>query len=201
MCLHRDKQKLLPIIENNTSIGKQTTPGKVNKLHRMLRASNILNVKVECIRPRMQGVNALNFIRFKSNSASSLNNNKTSRSLSLVQEHIVNDNPTNSEVINSVLTPQGVTISQKELDELLKLPSVNFDLPITEEMYPSLLALIRKPQSKRSKTGVYIFTHKQTGNKYVGSTNDLARRLNQYFDKAHMLSKKKRLWINSTLDL
>jgi hypothetical protein len=84
MCLHRDKQKLLPTLVDNTSRGKQTTPGKVNKLHRMLRASR-LNAKVECIRPRLQGVNALNFIRFESNSASSLNNNKTSRSLSLVQ--------------------------------------------------------------------------------------------------------------------
>lgn len=77
MCLHRDKQKLLPILGGVTpSRGKQTTPGKVNKLHRMLRASNILNAKVEYIRPRFQGVNALNFIRFESNSASSLNKKK-----------------------------------------------------------------------------------------------------------------------------
>jgi len=72
---------------------------------------------------------------------------------------------------------------KKELDELLNLPSVKFDLPITDETYPLLLALIGKPQSRRSKTGVYIFTHKLTNNKYVGSSNDLTRRFKQYFNK------------------
>lgn len=74
-------------------------------------------------------------------------------------------------------------LKKSELDKLLKLPSVKFDLPITEETYPSLLSLIGKPGSKRSQTGVYIFTHKSTNKKYVGSSNDLARRFKQYFEK------------------
>lgn len=112
-----------------------------------------------------------------------VHNSKTYRPFSLVQEYIAKGNPINSEIINSVLLNQKVTISQKELDELLNLPSVKFDLPITDETYPSLLALIGKPQSRRSKTGVYIFTHKLTNKKYVGSSNDLARRFKQYFNK------------------
>jgi len=148
-------------------------------------ASYILNAKVGCFRPRLHGINALKFVGFESNAARSLYpGGKTYRSpLSLVQEHIAKGgvHPINSEVINSVLLNQKVAISQKELDELLRLPSVKFDLPITDETHPSLLALIVKPHSKRSNTGVYVFTHKPTGNKYVGSSNDLARRFKQYF--------------------
>jgi hypothetical protein len=105
-----------------------------------------------------------------------IHNSKIYRPFSLVQEHIAKGKPINSVIINSVLLNQKVAIFQKELDELLNLPSVKFDLPITDETYPSILALIGKPQSRRSKTGVYIFTHKYTNNKYVGSSNDLARR-------------------------
>lgn len=135
-----------------------------------------------CFRPVLHGVNALNTVRFESNAAISQNNSKTSPTLWLVaQEHIVKSNPTNSEVINSVLLAnQKVAITQKELDVLLSLPSVKYDLPITDETHPSLLALIIK-HSKRSNTGVYVFTHNPTGNKYVGSSNDLARRFKQYF--------------------
>ena len=99
---------------------------------------------------------------------------------SLALEHINNGNLTTSEVINSVLLNQKVSITQKELETLLALPSVNFDLPITDQTNPALIALIGKPGSRRSKAGVYIFSHKNSDKKYVGSSNDLARRFKQY---------------------
>jgi hypothetical protein len=37
--------------------------------------------------------------------------------------------------------------------------------------------------------GVYVFTHLPTGGMYVGSSNSLGRRLNQYFDKT-------KAWVN-----
>ena len=89
-----------------------------------------------------------------------------------------------------MLLNQKVTVSQKELDELLNLPNVKLDLPITDETYPSLLALIGKPQSRRSNTGVYVFIHKLIGNKYVSSSNDLARRFKQYFYKDALFGYK-----------
>jgi len=52
------------------------------------------------------------------------------------------------------------------------------------------LALVGKPQSRRSNAGIYIFTHKTTGNKYVGSSNDLSRRFKQYFEKSVLLNNK-----------
>lgn len=116
--------------------------------------------------------------------------NKSYRPSSLALAHIDSGKPTTSEVINSVLSNQKVSISQKELDGLLRLPSVIFNLPITDQTYPSLLALIGKPQSRRSNCGVYIFTHKNTGNKYAGSSNDLARRFKQYFEKNVLFNNK-----------
>lgn len=43
--------------------------------------------------------------------------------------------------------------------------------------------------SKTRKAGIYIFTHKVTGSKYVGSSNSLSRRLEQYFSPLHMFSQ------------
>lgn len=39
------------------------------------------------------------------------------------------------------------------------------------------------------KPGIYIFTHKVSGKKYVGSSNSLARRLEQYFSPEHLFSQ------------
>lgn len=39
------------------------------------------------------------------------------------------------------------------------------------------------------KPGIYIFTHKISGKKYVGSSNSLARRLEQYFSPEHLFSQ------------
>lgn len=172
-----------PNLKDNLNISTHVQSTTVNKLYRMQRASYILNVKEKYFRSRTQGVNGFNLIRYKSNAATSIYNSKTYRPFSLVQKHIAKGNPSNSEVINSVLVNQKVAITQKELDKLINLPSVKFDLPITNETYPSLLALIGKPQSRRSNTGVYVFIHILTGNKYVGSSNDLTRRFKQYFDK------------------
>ena len=112
------------------------------------------------------------------------------RPSNLVEEHIKKGNSTTSEVINSVLLNQKVSISQKELEVLLNIPSVKFDLPLTNETYPALIALVGKAQSRRSNAGVYIFNQKATGSKYVGSSNDLARRFKQYFEKNVLFNNK-----------
>ena len=84
--------------------------------------------------------------------------NKNYRPNTIALEHIDSGNPTICEVINSVLLNQNVSITQKELDYLLSLPKVNFDLPITDQTYPALSGLIGKPGSKRSKAGINIFS-------------------------------------------
>lgn len=103
--------------------------------------------------------------RFKSNLTIPKINKIEYRPNSLALEHINSCNPTTSEVINSMLLNQKVSISQKELDALLSLPrlgrfqpqasgsSVNFYLPITDQTYPSLLGLIGKPGSSSGPSG------------------------------------------------
>lgn len=85
--------------------------------------------------------------RFESNLATSKREKVEYRPNSLALEHINSGNPITSEVINSVLLNQKVSITQEELNILLSLPSVNFDLPITDQTYPALLGLIGKPGS------------------------------------------------------
>ena len=90
-----------------------------------------------------------------------------------------------SEIINKVLVKQQVSISQTELDRLKNLPGVKFDLPLSDQTYPGFVGLVGKPKSKLRKPGVYIFTHKESGSKYVGSSNSLSRRLDSYFNDKH----------------
>jgi hypothetical protein len=87
-----------------------------------------------------------------------------------------------SEVINKVLTNKGVSITQKELNILLNIKGVTFDLPFNSKTFPALYGLVGKPKSRRPKAGIYIFTHLATGRKYVGSSNSLSRILEQYFN-------------------
>jgi len=71
-------------------------------------------------------------IRYKSTVAPLSNNSNTYRSIKLINEHIKKGNTTTSEIINNVLINQKVSITQKELDKLLNLSKVKFDLPITK---------------------------------------------------------------------
>jgi hypothetical protein len=87
-----------------------------------------------------------------------------------------------SGVINKILANQGVSITQKELNILLNIKGVTFDLPFNSQTFPALYGLVGKPKSRRPKAGIYIFTHLATGRKYVGSSNSLSIRLEQYFN-------------------
>ena len=42
---------------------------------------------------------------------------------------------------------------------------------IYNETSKALAALIGSPKTRNKKAGVYIFTHKPSGDKYVGSSN------------------------------
>lgn len=71
-----------------------------------------------------------------------------------------------SEVLNSLLANQKVSITQMELDQLKTVPGIKFDLPLNDQTFPAYLGLVGKPNtSTRRRPGVYIFTHLATGNK------------------------------------
>lgn len=91
-----------------------------------------------------------------------------------------------SETLNKLLVNQQVSITQVEQDKLKNIPGVKFDLPFNDQTYPSFVGLVGRPKTRGLKAGVYIFTHKVTGRKYVGSSNSLSRRLDQYFTFKHL---------------
>lgn len=95
----------------------------------------------------------------------------------------------NSKVLNDITANQKVSITQADLDKIKTIPGVRFDLPLTDQTYPAFYGLVGRFGSKFRKAGVYIFTHKATGRKYVGSSNSLSRRLGQYFSSDHQFSQ------------
>ena len=56
-----------------------------------------------------------------------------------------NHNRITSEEINKVLANQGVSITQKELNVLLNIKGVTFDLPFDSQTLPALFGLVGKP--------------------------------------------------------
>lgn len=101
----------------------------------------------------------------------------------------VNYDEITSKKLNKLLSNQGISITQDDLNKLKKIPGVKFDLPLNDQTYRALVALVGRPNTRGWKSGVYIFTHKLTGQKYVGSSNSLSRRLDQYFNFKHLNQK------------
>lgn len=100
---------------------------------------------------------------------------------SLALEHINSGKPTTSLVMNKILLNQNLVVTDSKLNQLLKVKGVEFDLPIcTPENYKLLGELTGKSKYK-GFFGVYMFIHKNTGDKYVGSSNLLRRRMDYYF--------------------
>ena len=99
-------------------------------------------------------------------------------------EHINSGNPTTSSVINKILLNQNLSINDSKLEELLKVKGVEIDLAITTPGSSSNKKLLDELTGKskyKGFSGVYIFIHKDTGHKYVGSSNLLRRRMDYYF--------------------
>jgi hypothetical protein len=108
-------------------------------------------------------------------------NPSTNTSDPLGSEHINSGKPTTLSVINNILLNQNICVSESKLRDLLKVKGVEIDLPIsTPENKKTFGKLTGKSQYK-GFFGVYIFIHIHTGQKYVGSSNLLRRRLDYYF--------------------
>ena len=100
---------------------------------------------------------------------------------SLALEHINSGKPTTSLIINKILLNQNLVITDSKLNQLLKVKGVEFDLPISTPENDILLDKLTGKSKHKGFFGVYIFIHKNTGDKYVGSSNLLRRRMDYYF--------------------
>lgn len=100
---------------------------------------------------------------------------------SLALEHINSGKSTTSSIINKILLNQNLLITDSKLEQLLKVKGVELDLPISTLENKELLAELTGKSKYKGFSGVYIFIHKSTGHKYVGSSNLLRRRMDYYF--------------------
>ena len=100
---------------------------------------------------------------------------------SLALEHINSGKPTTSSVINKVLLNQNLSVTDSKLEELLKVKGIEIDLPISTPENHQLLDQLTGKSKYKGFSGVYIFIHKDSGQKYVGSSNLLRRRMEYYF--------------------
>lgn len=76
---------------------------------------------------------------------------------------------------------QNLVVTETKLEQLLKVKGVEFDLPISTAKDHKLLDELAGKSIHKGFFGVYFFIHKNTGHKYVGSSNLLRRRMDYYF--------------------
>jgi hypothetical protein len=104
----------------------------------------------------------------------------------LAIELINSGKPVNAENINEILAYCNIKITEQELKSLINTTSFTLTnlnkKSITKEILKNKLGL---PNSKQRIPGIYIFTHTSTGRKYVGSSSQLAFRLNGYINLSH----------------
>ena len=83
-------------------------------------------------------------------------------------------------VLNKIFLNQKIVVTDSKLNQLLKVKGVEVDLTISTPENLQLLAELTGKSSYKGFSGVYIFIHKNTGYKYVGSSNLLRRRIDYY---------------------
>ena len=86
----------------------------------------------------------------------------------LALEHINSEKPTTSAIINKILLNQNLTVTESNLEKLLKVQGVEFDLPISTPENRKLFDDLTGKSKYKGFSGIYIFIHKNTGQKYVG---------------------------------
>jgi hypothetical protein len=96
----------------------------------------------------------------------------------------------NFKIINEILAYCNISITEEILNSLKNAPSFILKILDSDEAIKILKEKIGTPSGKIQIPGVYIFKHKLTGEKYVGSSSQLAVRLNGYLNYRHKLTGK-----------
>lgn len=103
---------------------------------------------------------------------------KLNKSELLANDHLKSGMPVSYLVINNILLNQNLSITKEKFYKLFQVKGVEIDLPVEDK---TLLNKLTGPSKYKGYMGVYIFIHKATGQKYVGSSNLLRRRMEYYF--------------------
>lgn len=103
----------------------------------------------------------------------------------LANKQIESGKPVNSKIINQILSFCDISVTKSTLKCMLNSPKLIFNDLHKKETMDLLNEKIGLPYSKVQARGVYIFKHKYTSDKYVGSSSQLALRLNGYLNYTH----------------
>lgn len=108
----------------------------------------------------------------------------------LAKAHINSGKPITVGGLNDILAYCNILVSEETLKSLITMPRFVFDSLDNKETLLALKDKIGSPFGKVQQRGVYIFTHKVTNDKYVGSSSELALRLSGYVYNTHKSSGK-----------
>lgn len=103
----------------------------------------------------------------------------------LAFEQIKSGKPVTVKVLNNILSFCNIEITEEILKDLIQRKRYIYHDLDKDETIERLKAEIGSPYNKIQVPGVYIFKHKETGDKYVGSSSQLAIRLNGYLKDKH----------------
>jgi hypothetical protein len=103
----------------------------------------------------------------------------------LASEQIKSQKPVTFKVINEILAYCKISITEEILNSLIKAPSILIKNLDSNESKKILKITIGSPSIKVQIPGVYIFKNKITGEKYVGSSSQLAVRISAYLNYTH----------------
>jgi len=103
----------------------------------------------------------------------------------LAVKHIESGNPINSKIINDILSYCNISVTEHILKTLINAPRLVIKNLDKNESKNFIRDNIGSPYNKIQIPGVYIFIHKITNQKYVGSSSQLAIRLFGYLNFKH----------------
>jgi hypothetical protein len=103
----------------------------------------------------------------------------------LAIKQIKNQKPVNFKIINKILAYCNISINENILNSLINAPGIHIKNLDSNESKKILKDNIGSTSRKIQIPGVYIFRHKITGDKYVGSSSQLALRLSGYLNYTH----------------
>lgn len=110
----------------------------------------------------------------------------TKKSHKIAIEQINSGKPADSSVINDILSYCNISTNNEQLILLINTPSfIISNLQDKDNCKVILKNKLGLPNGKKRVPGIYIFTHLTTGRKYVGSSSELAFRLNGYINLTH----------------
>lgn len=101
----------------------------------------------------------------------------------IARRHITSGNKTDVEVLNKILPSKFDRVLPEELEELISIKSktVQYCDPETKEVNKKdVWSLIGKRSKLPKYAGIYIWTNMLTGEQYVGSSVELAKRVANY---------------------